>query len=118
MHHEKMANPEFSTNNFFNIIGSGESKEDNGANIQKEETLWSVFHRLKAVLETPLDDTSPRKTRSGYSSESSKHASSSGSRCGRSGGGGGRVHHEVIYDDSKRVVDMTEIQPNLFIGDG
>lgn len=23
----------------------------------------------------------------------------------------------VIYDDSRRVVDMTEIKPNLFIGD-
>ena len=23
----------------------------------------------------------------------------------------------VIYDDSKRIVDMTEILPNLFIGD-
>ena len=113
-HHEKMAiagNHELSTNDSFNIISSADSKEDVVTSIQKEETLWSVFHRLKAVIETPLMDTSPTKTRSGHLSESGNNPR----RCGRSAG---RVHHEVIYDDSKRVVDMTEIQPNLFIGDG
>ena len=50
----------------------------------KEETLWSVFHKLKAVLEAPVTE---------------------------------KKQHQVTYDDSKRVVDMTEILPNLFIGD-
>ena len=36
---------------------------------------------------------------------------------GRTSRSGARVHHEIRYDDSKRVVDMTEIIPNLFIGD-
>ena len=54
----------------------------------EEESLWPVFHKLKAVLETR-----PEKKAAG------------GSGC------------QVTYDDSKRIVDMTEILPNLFIGD-
>merc|ERR1711884_780779 len=51
----------------------------------REESLWSLFHKLKAVLENP--PAVERKT------------------------------HPVTYDDSRRVVDMTEILPNLFVGD-
>ena len=104
-----------------NIISEVNSKVDTVAGIQKEETLWSVFHRLKAVLDTPPDEKSSLEKHSGHLSEIN-----SGSPCTRvrdryghrhSTNSGRRVHHEVIYDDSKRVVDMTEIQPNLFIGD-
>ena len=56
----------------------------NKDNHLKEETLWSVFHKLKAVLDAPLVE---------------------------------KKMHQVTYDDSKRIVDMTEILPNLFIGD-
>ena len=100
---------ESSRNDYFNNIRIGESKDGFDPSLQKEDTLWTVFHRLKAVLETPPHDTSPVGMNL---SESGNNPRSS-----RSGRHSGRVHHEVIYDDSKRVVDMTEIQPNLFIGD-
>ena len=58
--------------------------KENKAPESKEETLWSVFHKLKGVLDAPSVEK--------------------------------KAHH-VTYDDSKRIVDMTEILPNLFIGD-
>ena len=70
-----------------------------------------MFHRLKAVFDVSLDESSSH----GGIDASSNHSSSG--RSSRNSFGSGRVHHDIIYDDSKRVVDMTEILPNLFIGD-
>ena len=78
----------------------------------KEDTLWTVFHRLKAVFEPPIEDPSSLGSGSCQMSDGASNKSGRSSR-----NGGCRVHHEIIYDDSKRVVDMTEILPNLFIGD-
>ena len=92
-----------------------ESTNTSYYNIQKEDTLWTVFHRLKSVLEVPMNDTSSLESCSGWSSEGGgRHSNNNRSGSNRVSS---RLRHDVIYDDSKRVVDMTEIRPNLFIGD-
>ena len=92
-------------------MNSDHDKKDYGTNIGREDTLWTVFHRLKAVFDVSSDESSLH----GGADASSNHSSSG--RSSRNSCGSGRVHHDIIYDDSKRVVDMTEILPNLFIGD-
>ena len=89
-----------------------ESTDNSYYNIQKEDTLWTVFHRLKAVLEVPMNDTSSVESCSLEGSGRHSDKNRSGSNRVSS-----RLRHDVIYDDSKRIVDMTEIRPNLFIGD-
>ena len=88
------------------------SKDNGGCIIGKEDTLWTVFHRLKAVFDIPIED--PPSAGSNQTSDGAINQPGTG-RASRSVGA--RVHHEIRYDDSKRVVDMTEIIPNLFIGD-
>ena len=72
-----------------------------------------MFHRLKAVFEIPIDEPSSRGSVSNQMSDGAINQPGGGRSCRN----GARVHHEIRYDDSKRVVDMTEILPNLFIGD-
>ena len=92
-----------------------ESTDNSYYNIQKEDTLWTVFHRLKAVQEVPMNDTSSVESCSGWSFEGrGRHSDNNRSGSNRVSS---RLRHDVIYDDSKRIVDMTEICPNLFIGD-
>ena len=102
--------------NISSDIHTSRDKNECGANVGREDTLWTVFHRLKAVFDIPLDDSSSHGGLSNNPADVISNHSNSG-RSSRNSNGGGRVHHNVIYDDSKRVVDMTEILPNLFIGD-
>ena len=105
-----------------------QNKGDDSVSQEKEDTLWTVFHRLKAVFEPPIERVPSSSLRSvslmGAVEEISpvkQPKPGNGTRSGRYGARGAtsaRVHHDIIYDDSKRVVDMTEILPNLFIGDG
>jgi len=105
-----------------------QNKGDDSVGQEKEDTLWTVFHRLKAVFEPPIERVPSSSLRSvslmgaleGISPVKQSKPGN-GTRSGRNGARGAtsaRVHHDIIYDDSKRVVDMTEILPNLFIGDG
>ena len=105
-----------------------QNKGDDSVSQEKEDTLWTVFHRLKAVFEPPIERVPSSSLRSvslmgaveGISPVKQSKPGN-GTRSGRNGARGAtsaRVHHDIIYDDSKRVVDMTEILPNLFIGDG
>ena len=89
-------------------------KEDLAESVGREDTLWSSFYRLKHVLEQPTEDGNSNGSGTNQSSESSNSHTASG-RSNRNGGC--RVHHDIRYDDSKRIVDMSEIMPNLFIGD-
>ena len=92
-----------------------ESTDNSYYNIQKEDTLWTVFHRLKAVLEVSMNDTPSLEYCFGWSSEGGgRHSNNNRNGSNRVSS---RLRHDVIYDDSKRIVDMTEIRPNLFIGD-
>ena len=97
-------------------VSADRDKNEYGTNIGREDTLWTVFHRLKAVFDVPLDDSSSHGGAFNSSADGISNHSSSG-RSSRNSNGGARIHHDIIYDDSKRVVDMTEILPNLFIGD-
>ena len=97
-----------------NNTNSEQCKDDIACSIAKEDTLWTVFHRLKAVFEIPIEEPSSLGSGSNQLSDGAINQTGSG-RTSRNGGA--RVHHEIRYDDSKRVVDMTEILPNLFIGD-
>ena len=99
-----------------NNTNSDQYKDDVAYSIGKEDTLWTVFHRLKTVFEIPIDESSSRGSGSNQMSDGAINQTGGG-RSSRNGGGSARVHHEIRYDDSKRVVDMTEILPNLFIGD-
>ena len=65
------------------------------------------------MFEIPIDEPSSRGSGSNQMSDGAINQTGGG----RSSRNGARVHHEIRYDDSKRVVDMTEILPNLFIGD-
>ena len=105
-----------------------QNKGDVSVSQEKEDTLWTVFHRLKAVFEPPIERVPSSSLRSVSSMGAVERISpvkqsrpGNGTRSGRNDARGAtsvRVHHDIIYDDSKRVVDMTEILPNLFIGDG
>ena len=107
-----------------------QNKGADSISIEKEDTLWTVFHRLKAVFEPPIERVPSSSLRSISSmgavegiSPVKQSRPGNGTRSGRNsnssrGVTSARVHHDIIYDDSKRVVDMTEILPNLFIGDG
>ena len=56
----------------------------NYTNNLAEPTLWSTYHDIRAVLDTPAIE---------------------------------KRQVQVLVDDSNRIVDMTLIKPNLYIGD-
>ena len=85
-----------------------QNKGDDSVSQEKEDTLWTVFHRLKAVFEPPLDRVPSSSLRSvslmgvveGISPVKQSKPGN-GTRSGRNGARGAisaRVHHDIIYD--------------------